>query len=113
MKLNIYGKDKEITKTYEADTYDLMFGTMEDIADAVHIDSLEKIEKMEILKLVGGLVTSGRGTVKNLLKDIFPGLTDEELKHVKVVEITNVLMDVVIYTIEQLYDSFGGSEKNV
>ena len=29
LKLNIYDK-KEITKTYTAETYDLMFGTVED-----------------------------------------------------------------------------------
>ena len=40
MKLPIYQK-KEIVKTYEADTYDLMFGVLEDVADAIKLDELK------------------------------------------------------------------------
>lgn len=112
MILNIYDKEKNVVKTYKTDTYDLMFGTMEDIAKAVDIDNLETINNAEIVKLIGRLMTSGMGTVKNLMKDIFPGLTDEELKNTKIVEITNVLLDAVVFTVAQLYESFGGSEKN-
>ena len=32
MKLNIY-EGGNVSKTYETDTYDLMFGTVEDISD--------------------------------------------------------------------------------
>lgn len=49
-------------------------------------------------------------TVKNLLKDIFDGLTDEELKNVKVSEIASVLIDVVKFTIQQLNISFKGQK---
>lgn len=112
MKLDIY-ENKKVVKTYEADTYDLMFGTMEEIAKAANLDSLENINNLEILKLVGGMMTSScRDTVKDLMKDIFDGLTDEELKKTKVIDVTNVLMDVIVYTLAQLYESFGGNEKN-
>lgn len=101
MKLNIYEK-KKIVKTYEADTYDLMFGTVEDVADAVKLDELKSGSDVEILKMIGNLVLNSMGTVKNLLKDIFDGLTDEELKKVKVSEIAVVLLDVVKFTLAQL-----------
>ena len=109
MKLNIY-ENKEVVKTYEADTYDLLFGTVEDVANAVDLDSLKTGSDVEIIKMVGNLVLSSMGTVKQLLKDIFDGITDDELKNVKVSEIAIVLVDVVKFTITQL--STGFSSKN-
>ena len=82
MKINVYEK-KQIIKTYEAETYDLMFGTIEDIAEAVNLDALKTGSDVEIIKLVGNLVMNSMSTVKELLKDIFDGITDEELKKVK------------------------------
>ncbi len=109
MKLNIYEK-KKIIKTYEVDTYDLMFGTVEDVANAIDLDSLKTGSDVEIIKMVGKLVMSSMDTVKNLLKDIFDGITDEELKQTKVSEIATVLVDVVKFTIAQL--NLGGNGKN-
>lgn len=109
MKLNIYEK-KQIVKTYEANTYDLMFGTVEDIAEAVKLDDLKSGSDVEIIKMVGNLVLSSMDTVKNLLKDIFDGLTDEELKNTKVSEIALVLVDVVKFTIIEL--NMGTKGKN-
>jgi hypothetical protein len=101
MKLNIYEK-KKIVKTYEAETYDLMFGTVEDVASAVKLDELKTGEDVEIIRMVGNLVLTSMGTVKDLLKDIFDGLTDEEIKNTKIADIAVVLVDVVKYTIMQL-----------
>lgn len=109
MKLNVYDK-KKIVKTYEVDAYDLMFGTVEDVANAIDIDSLKSGSDVEIIKMVGKLVMSSMDTVKNLLKDIFDGLTDEELKNTKVSEIATVLVDVVKFTIAQL--NLGENGKN-
>lgn len=109
MKLNIY-KGKKIEKTYTADTYDLMFGTIEDVAEAVKLDELKTGTDVEIIKMIGNLVLSSMDTVKDLLKDIFEGITDEELKHVKVKEIAAVLLYVVKYTIAQL--NLGNNGKN-
>lgn len=107
MKLNIYDK-KQVAKTYEVDTYDLMFGTVEDVANAINLDELETGSDVEIIKLIGKLVLTSMDTVKNLLKDIFEGLTDEELKNTKVSEIAIVLLDIVKFTIHQLNVSFKG-----
>ena len=109
MKLNIYEK-REIVKTYEVDTYDLMFGTIEDVAAAVKLDDLEQGTDVEIIKMIGNLVLTSMDTIKDLLKDIFDGITDEELKHVKVKEIVQVLLEVINFTIKQL--NLGINEKN-
>jgi len=106
MKLNVY-QGKEVVKTYETDKYDLMFGTLEDVADAVKLDELKSGDDIEIITLVAGLVVGGKETVKKLMKDIFDGLTDEELRNTKVAEMAQVLVDVVKYTVEQLSTGFG------
>lgn len=101
MKLNIY-KNKKVVKTYTADAYDLLWGVVEDVASAVNLDELKTGSEAEIMKLVLNLVLKSMGTVKELMKDVFEGITDEELKHTKVKEIAQVLVDVVQYTILQL-----------
>lgn len=109
MKLNIYKKGK-IDKTYTADTYDLMFGTVEDVADVINLDALETGSDVEIIKMVGKIVIKSRSTITDLMKDIFDGLTDAELKHAKVTEMARVIVEVVQYTIAQL--SKGTAPKN-
>lgn len=101
MKLNIYDK-KKIVKTYSVDAYDLMWGVVEDVANAIKLDELKTGNQDEIIKLVANFVVSGRDTVNYLLKDIFDGITDEELRCVRVSEIVTVLVDVVKFTIAQL-----------
>ena len=96
MKLNIYNK-RDVIKTYTADGYDLMFGTLEDVASAVKLDELETGSDVELIKMVGNLVIHSMDTVKDLLKDIFEGITDEELKHTKINEIVDVFIEVVQY----------------
>lgn len=101
MKLNIYEK-KKVIKTYEAEAYDLMFGVLEDVAKAAKIDDLKTGSDVEIIKMIGNLALRSMDTVKDLMKDIFNGITDEELKNTKVAEIAAVLVDVVKFTISQL-----------
>jgi len=101
MILNIYDK-KQIVKTYEADAYDLMFGVLEDVAAVVKLDELKEGSDAEIIKLIGGAVLASMDTVKDLLKDIFDGVTDDELRNTRISEIAAVLLDVVKYTIKKL-----------
>lgn len=109
LKLNIYNK-KEITKTYTNDTYDLMFGTIEDFMDLINVDELKTGSDQEIIMLVGKAVPKGMGTIKALLKDVFEGMTDEELKHTKVKEITKVLVNIIKSSITEI--GKGIDEKN-
>ena len=101
MKLNIYEK-KRIVKTYEADTYNLLFGVLEDVADAIKLDDLKEGTNVEIIKMAGKLVLESKDTVKGLMLDIFDGLTAEELRGASINEMAKVLVEVVRYTIDQL-----------
>ena len=106
MKLNIYEK-KKVVKTYTADSYDLMLGTLEDVANAVKLDDMKTGSKAEILGMAMNLVKNSYSTVIDLIKDVFDGITDEELRKTKVIEIVNVLADIVTYTVQQLNMGFG------
>lgn len=109
LKLNIYNK-KEIVKTYTCETYDLMFGTVEDILEVINLDKLQTGSDAEILKLAGEVVMKGMGIIKPLLKDIFDGLTDDELRNTKTSEIAKILVEVVKYAINEI--SKGANGKN-
>ena len=101
MKLHIYEK-KKIVKTYEASEYDLTFGTVEDIINIVELDKLNAKTNAELLKVISGLALRSMPTVKGLLMDIFPGLTEDELRNCKIKEIAAVLIEVVTFAINQL-----------
>ena len=107
LKLNIYGK-KKVVKTYTAETYDLMFGTVEDLIDLIELDQLKNGTDAEIIKLVGKVIINGMGIIKPLLKDIFEGLTDEELKNTKVSEISTALVEIVKFSISQITKGTNG-----
>ena len=103
MKLNIYKDQKTIDKTYEVDEYDIMYGTVEDIFDV--LDGMEDMKTDgEILKLI----QVNRKKLNSLLLDIFEGLTEEELRHIKIKELVPLFLDLFAY----VKSSFGKSEKN-
>lgn len=102
MKLNIYKNQREIEKTYEIDHYDIMYGTIED-ALAI-FDEIEDLhDNMQIFKVI----QKNRAKLNDLLKDIFPELTDDELRRIKLKELVPVFMGLFAY----IQKSFG-NEKN-
>jgi hypothetical protein len=107
LKLNIY-KKREIIKTYECDTYDLMYGTVEDFLELIDIDQIKTGNDIEIIKMVSNVCISGMDTVKSLLKDVFEDLTDEDLKNTKISEIATVLVNIVKYSIAEIMKSAKG-----
>lgn len=108
MKLNIYEK-RRIVKTYEASAYEIMFGTVEDIIDAAKLDKIETGTDAEIVMAATNLVTNSMDTVKDLLKDVFDGLTDDEIRHARVSDVINVIVDIIMYAISQI-TLFGGGK---
>lgn len=104
LKLNIYNRN-EIEKTYVTDTYDLMYGTIEDIFEVIDLDRLDNMAEL------GKMVLRLMPAIKPFLKDIFEGLTDEELRRVKVRELVPLFISIFKYGFEEL-NTLGGNEKN-
>ena len=111
MKLNIYDH-KEVIKTYEANEYELMFGTVEDMIEAAKLDKIESGTDAEIVMAATSLVTTSMDTVKDLLKDVFDGLTDDEIRNTRVSEIVNVVVDILMYAVSQITLFVGSKRKN-
>lgn len=109
LKLNIYEKRK-IVKTYTAETYDLMFGTVEDLLNIIDIDNIQTGDKTELIKAVAKVLAHSMDIVKPLLKDVFEELTDEELRNTSIKEIVDVLSNIVTYSINQI--TKGNNGKN-
>lgn len=109
IKLPIYEK-KEVVKTYTAETYDVMFGTVEDLISVLDLDKFTSGKDEDLIKGVALAIPKTFNFIKPLLKDIFDGLTDDEIKKCKVSDIVKVLVQVVKFSIAQITE--GATSKN-
>lgn len=104
MKLNIYQNQKEIERTIEVDQYDIMFGTIEDI-----LSIMDQIDLLEDDEGIYALIKDNLPKIKGLLKDIFIGVTDDELKRIKIKELVPLFQELMT----TVNASIGGdTEKN-
>ena len=103
MKLDIYASQTEIEKTYEVDTYDVMYGTVEDILNVMDAITDES-DTDALIKAV----SENREKLNALLKDVFPGLTDEELRRVKMRDLVPLFLDLFAF----IGQTMGGNSKN-
>ena len=102
--LNIYDPEtKLVSKQYHAETVDIMFGTIEDIIDIIDVDRLD--DNMELLKI---LMLSMK-KLKPLLKEVFTGLTDEELKCTSIKELIPLFKNIINFMVNEI-NGLGGSK---
>ena len=113
IKLNIYTNRKlrEVEKTYIVNDFELSTGTCEDLLDIVNIDMFEGgLEALSDEAKIGEVlrtITGGVQVFKDLLKDVFDDLTDEEIKRTKVSDIINCVATIIKYSVNGLASSFG------
>ena len=98
IRLNIYdSKDRnKVAKTYEAEGYDLMLGTVEDFMDIIDLDKIN--DPNEVAKMA----IKAYGQLKPLIMDIFPELTAEEYKQIKVNDLVRLIVQIGTSIIESL-----------
>lgn len=103
--LNVYDKiDKtKVEKTYKAQGYDLMLGTVEDFMNVIDVDKLDN--NVEIAKMVA----RGYRQIKPILHDVFPEITDEELNRVKVAELVQTIMQIGMAVADSLQELKSGN----
>lgn len=115
LKLNIYtdGKLKEIEKTYVANDFELSTGTCEDLLNIINIDMFDDMEALSnetkltyILKSIVG----GVALFKDILKNVFDGLNDDEIKRTKTSDIINCVAAIIKYSVTGLFNSFGSTK---
>lgn len=98
IKLNVMraGSKSEIEKTYTANGYDLMMGTLEDFLGIIDID------KLDDTSAVFKMVLEGYDLFKPLIMDIFDDLTDEEWRRIRLTDLVSCVMDIGQNVIESL-----------
>jgi len=95
IKLNIYSATEKgkIEKTYTAQGYDLMLGTIDDLVNIIDLD------KIEDEKAVAGMIIKGYKQIKPLLHDVF-GATEEELNRTRVADIIPAIINICRASLE-------------
>ena len=109
MRLPVY-KGKEVEKEYRAEEYSVMFGTAEDIISLFDIEKLANADDRELAKAVAAAIPKAIGMLKPLLKEIFDGLTDDEIRRCKVADVACVVVEVSKFTMKQIVG--GNRSKN-
>ena len=105
MKLNIYS-GKNIVKTYEVDNYDLTYGVIEDVVEIIDVKDLEN--KNDLINVA----IDSFHLLRPLLKEVFDGLTDDELRTVKIRELIVVIVELIKASITNLKMITGNDVKN-
>jgi hypothetical protein len=91
MKLNICSDQTTIEKTYEVATYDLMYGTVEDL-----LGIIEQAQSIDDMQALGKIILENKPRINELLLDIFSseGLTEQELRRTKVRELIPLFTEI-------------------
>lgn len=100
LKLNIYSADNtnEIEKTYTAESFDLMFGVAEDFLQIIGIDTLKTRQE------IATTIVRALNSLKPMLKDVFAGVTDDELRRTKVKELLPLYVEIFDYILSDMED---------
>lgn len=105
MKLNIY-QGKNVIKTYETDDFDLTYGVIEDVIEIIDGKDLEN--KNDLVNIA----IDSFHLLRPLLKQVFDGLTDDELRTVKVSELIVVIVELIKASVVNLKMITGNDVKN-
>lgn len=105
IKLNIYD-GRKIVKTYTAETIDFEFGIVEDIMDILDFEHMTG--NVDIAKMI----VKASKQLKPFLKDIFDGVTDDEIRHTRIQNLIAVFRGLYDYATEELGAAAGDTGKN-
>ena len=96
--LKIYDESgKTIIKSYESTTYDLMFGTVMNLMELLKIEEIDN--QMEMLKTIH----KAWDEIKNVLSKVFPEVTEDDWKHVKVKELLPIIVEIAKFSVTEMF----------
>ena len=103
LKLNVYNKQREVEKTYRTQDYEVMYGTVEDLLDCLDLEALTNQDNKEgIIAAASRLMRARADVINPLLMDIFPGLTEDEMRRTKVREVLEVIVGLTGFSLDQI-----------
>jgi len=92
LRLQTWKSQKEVDKTFEVDGYDLMWGTIEDILQILD-DAGRDPDETEIARLL----QQNRNKINEFLQDVFPTMTDEDMRKIKIRDIVPFFISLFAY----------------
>lgn len=101
--LKIY-EGKTVVKEYHAETIDLSFGVIEDVLDALDFENMKNQSEM------AGMIVKASKQLKPFLKDIFDGVTDEEIRHTRIQNLIDIFKDLYKYAMQELGAAVGNTK---
>lgn len=107
LTLNIY-EGKKVKKTYTAETIDFSFGVVEDILDALNFENMKTGDKTELATMV----VKCSKQLKPFLKDLFDGVTDDEIRHTRMQNLIEIFKGLYDYATKELTQAAGDDAKN-
>ena len=97
IKLKIYNGNT-VEKEYTAETIDFSFGVVEDVLDALDLENMKTGNKAELATVI----IKCSKQLKPFLKDLFEGVTDEELRSARTSNIIQIFKDIYSYAVNEL-----------
>lgn len=95
--LKIYDDSgKNVVKSYESKTYDLMFGTVMKLMELLKVEDMD--DQIEMLKTIYGAWEE----IKTVLAGVFPEATDDDWKHVRVKELLPLIMKIAKFSVTEV-----------
>ncbi|MBQ1538631.1 MAG: hypothetical protein IIZ73_10005 [Ruminococcus sp.] len=95
--LKIYDDSgKNIVKSYESKTYDLMFGTVMKLMELLKVEDMD--DQLKMLKTIYGAWEE----IKTVLAGVFPEATDDDWKHVRVKELLPLIMKIAKLSVTEV-----------
>jgi hypothetical protein len=96
--LKIYDDSgKNIVKSYESKTYDLMFGTVMKLMELLKVEDMNN--QVEMLKTIYGAWEE----IKTVLAGVFPEATDDDWKHVRVKELLPMILEIAKFSVTEMF----------
>lgn len=103
IKLNVYDKSNKVVKTYTANEVNLSFGVVEDVLALINVDTITNTkDDVTLMKEVLKVVVGGFGTVKTILKEIWPEITEDELRSTNIKEVANAIIAAVKFAFAEI-----------
>lgn len=100
-------------KEYTADTCELSFGAVEDLISCIDVDAIADAgSDAEVMAAVGKAAVGSMDVIKPVLKDTFPGITDEELRRVPLKDVAAAVVGIATYSVSEIMELAGGDAKN-
>lgn len=106
LKLYIFDDNAEIVKRYERRAYDVRLATVEDVAQVLGIDRMDRMSKGEMQQAAARCPE----LIRDALRDMFDGLTPEETGKVKQWNIAEVLVKLYTWFFRGIHGAMTGGK---